>query len=146
MSSYFPNGMPIPRSEIETAEFWDGCRAHELRIQRCRRCKAYRHPPAPVCHECHSFEHEFVVSRGLGEVLTYTIVHHAVIPLVADMVPYNAVIVQLMDCGGAKIMSNLTDVPNEEIAIGMSVELEWDDVSEVVALPRFRRLAGRHNC
>jgi uncharacterized OB-fold protein len=125
--------------EIDTAGYWEGCRAHELRIQRCTRCKTYRHTPAPVCYECHSFEHEYVTSNGVGEVYTYTIIHHAVIPLVAQLVPYNAVVVQLLDCGGAKIMSNLVDVPNDEITIGMRVEVTWDDVSPEISLPRFRR-------
>lgn len=142
MRSFFPEGMPVPEFEIDTAAFWNACKEHKLKIQRCRRCKAYRHPPSAVCHECHSFEHEYVTSRGIGEVYTFTIIHHATIPLVAGLVPYNAVLVQLLDCGGAKILSNVVDVANERIEIGMLVEVVWDDVSPTVSLPRFRRYVG----
>ena len=37
---------PLPAPNPDTQEFWDGCRRHELRIQRCADCGAYEpHPP-----------------------------------------------------------------------------------------------------
>ncbi len=54
--------------------------------------------------------------------------------------PYNAVIVQLRDCGGVRITSNLVDCSNDEVRIGMPVELVWEDVNDEVTLPRFRHV------
>ena len=143
MSAFFDEGMPVPAFEIDTAAFWDGCKQHTLMIQRCKRCGTYRHAPAPVCHECHSFEHEFVESQGIGEVYTYSIIQHPVHPATKAAVPYNTVVVQLLDCGGAKIVSNLIEANNDDIKIGMRVQVAWEDVTPEIALPRFRPLASR---
>ena len=32
---------PIPEPGPDSRGFWEGCRAHELRILRCRRCGTY---------------------------------------------------------------------------------------------------------
>ena len=138
MAPFFGEGMPVPAMEIDTEPYWEGCKRHKLMIQRCKRCGTYRHSPAPVCHECHSFDHEFVESAGIGEVYTYTIIHMPLHPATKDQVPYNAVVVQLLDCGGAKIMSNLVEARNEDIRIGSRVQVVWDDVSSDISLPRFR--------
>ena len=138
---FFPMTLPLPDLEIDTAPFWEGCKQHRLLVQRCKRCGEYRHPPSPVCHQCHSFEHEYVESVGTGEVFTFTIVRHPVMPQLNDVVPYNVVVVRLLDCGGAKIISNVVGVPNDAIAIGMRVEVIWDNVCPDFALPRFQPVA-----
>ncbi len=137
MSTYFPEGMPIPAVEFDTKEFWDGCKQHKLLIQRCKRCGTFRHAPVPVCWNCYSFEHELVESQGVGEVFSYIIVHHPVHPATKDVVPYNAIVVQLKDCGQVKLTSNLLGIKNEEIKIGMPVKLTWEDVAPGISLPRF---------
>jgi uncharacterized OB-fold protein len=42
----------IPQVTPDTAFFWDGTAAGELRIQRCAQCGAVRHPPGPMCPAC----------------------------------------------------------------------------------------------
>ena len=43
------------RTRIPTrSEFWDGCRRHELRLQRCADCGAHRFTPRPACPWCGS--------------------------------------------------------------------------------------------
>ena len=39
-----------------------------------------------------------------------------------------------------RILSQVEDCPPEELEIGMPVEVVFDDVTEEVTLPRFRRL------
>ena len=68
----------------------------------------------------------------------WTIVHHPVHPGVSKAVPYNAAVVRLFDCGGAKLITNLVGVKNEEITAGMKVKVEWDDITPEISLPRFR--------
>lgn len=130
--------MPIPRVEADTQEYWEACNEHRLVVQQCLVCKEFRFGPSPICHACHSFEYESVESAGVGEVYTWTVTHHSVHPATADAVPYNSVVVQLSDCGGAKIISNLIDVDNDEIEAGMRVEVVWQQVSDDITIPRFR--------
>ena len=95
--------------------------------------------PTPVCYVCRGFDAVWEESQGLGEIYTYTIVQHSVHPATAEKGPYNAVIVRLNDCGGVRVPGNVVGCPNEDIRIGMRVQLEWEDVEDV-ALPRWRRV------
>jgi len=54
-------------------------------------------------------------------------------------VPYNVVIVELDDCGNVLVPSNLVDCAPDEVAVGMPVVVEWDDITDEIAIPRFRR-------
>lgn len=130
--------MPTPLDDDDTREFWDACREHRLVVQRCRECAHFRFAPAPVCFNCRSFDYEWVESEGLGEVYSWTVTYRAVHPATVDAVPYNTVVVRLLDCGGAMITSNLLDVDNDAIEAGMRVQVQWDDISPDLSLPRFR--------
>jgi hypothetical protein len=49
------------------------------------------------------------------------------------------VIVELDDCGGVLVPSNVVDCPPDEVSAGMAVVVEWDDVTDEITIPRFRR-------
>ena len=60
-------------------------------------------------------------------------------PIAADQeLPFVIAVIALEDSGGLRIISNLVDVDPEELEIGMPVELVWEDMSEDLAIPRFR--------
>jgi len=40
---------------------------------------------------------------------------------------------------GMRLVSNLVDIKPEEICIGMPVEVVFDDISESLILPKFRK-------
>ena len=42
----------LPLVTPDTAFFWEGTAAGELRIQRCAKCGVLRHPPGPMCPAC----------------------------------------------------------------------------------------------
>jgi uncharacterized OB-fold protein len=135
---YFPEGMPVPVADALTEPYWAAAREHRLVVQRCTACGTFRHLPHEVCGRCQSTEHEWVESAGRGSIYTYTIAGHPVHEALTDSVPYNVAIVQLDDCGGVLVPSNLVDCPVEDIAVGLRVELAWEDVAEGVSVPRFR--------
>lgn len=136
--SFFGPLMPLPSMEPDTQEFWENCRQHRLTVQRCIPCGAYRFAPSPMCYDCQSQKYEWVESQGIAEVYTWIIVHHATHPGVTGQTPYNATCVRLLDCGGAKMMTNLVGIDNDSIKAGMKVKVEWDDVTPEVTLARFR--------
>jgi len=129
--------------DANTQPFWDACRKRELRLQRCADCGRFRQPPLPGCARCGSPRSEWPLLSGAGTVFSYTVVHHAAVPSLAASVPYNVVVVEIDDAPGARLISNLLDVPPEEMAIGMRVALAWDEVRDDLVLPRFRRAAER---
>ncbi len=133
---FFPDGMPEPMSDVITLPWWQAAAEHRLVVQRCTACEHTRLPPAPVCPECRSAESDWLEVPGRGEVYTYTLVHR---PMAADQtLPFVIAVVSLEDAGGVRMMSNIVGCDPEEVAIGMKVELVWEDMSEDLAVPRFR--------
>ncbi len=128
----------MPASEPLTAGFWEGCAARELRIQRCADCGAHRHVPAPLCSHCRSFESSWDVSHGTGRIFSYIVVHHSVHPATDALVPYNVAVIELDDCGGVHVTSNVVGCANEDLSIGMPVRIAWEQVDPELWLYRFR--------
>ena len=88
---------------------------------------------------CQCFEWDWVESEGRAEVYSFTIVRHSVHPATAEAVPYNLAVVELRDCGGVRLTTNIVDCELEAVEIGMPVRVTWEDVGEGMVLPRFRR-------
>lgn len=125
-----------------TAPFWDACRRRELRVQRCAECGRFRQPPSHGCPHCGSPRYEWPLLSGKGSVFSYTVVHHAAVPNLANDVPYVVAVIELLDAPGARLISNLLDVAPEDVRVGMPVEIAWDEVRDEVVLPRFRPASG----
>jgi uncharacterized OB-fold protein len=128
----FPRPAPGP----EDAPFWEWCRRHELRIQRCDDCGTFRHHPRPRCPECRSTNATWTAVRGTGTVASYTICYPPVLPAFADRVPYNAVVIELDE--GPFLVSNLVDIDNDAIDVGLPVEVTFVDLDDDLTLPQFR--------
>lgn len=135
MRDDFPRPLPGPDDE----PFWSWCRRHELRLQRCDDCGAYRYHPRPRCPECRSVDATWTPVRGTGRVASYTVCYPPVLPAFADRVPYNAVVVELDE--GPFMVSNLLDVANDDLEVGMAVEVAYVDLDDETTLPQFRPAA-----
>jgi uncharacterized OB-fold protein len=133
---FFPDSMPPPLADAITLPFWQAAAEHRLVAQRCTACGRTRLPPAPVCADCRSDASDWLELPGRGEVFTYTIVHR---PIAAGQeLPFVVAVIALEDSGGLRMLSNVVDVAPEAVAIGMPVELVWEDMSADLAIPRFR--------
>jgi len=133
---FFPDGMPQPLADAISLPFWQAAAEHRLVAQRCTGCGHMRLPPAPICPACRSTASDWKTLSGRGEVYTYTIVHR---PLAAGQrLPFAIAVIALEGAGGVRMISNLVQVEPEDVAIGMSVEVIFEDMSLDLALPRFR--------
>ena len=137
--AYLPDEIPGPAPNDTDRTFWHYCQQRELRFQRCTSCHRFRHPPTPVCPRCRSFTSEWVLAPSTAEVFSFTIVHHPAHPAMKALVPYNIVVVDFPACDHVRLVSNLIDVPPQEIRIGMEVVLAWETAGNDMAVPRFRR-------
>jgi hypothetical protein len=140
---FFPDSMPPPLANATTLPFWQAAAQHRLVVQRCAGCGHTRLPPAPVCPECRSADADWKELTGRGEVYTYTIVHRAI--AAGQPLPTIIAVITLDDAGGVRMISNLVSVDPDAVAIGMSVELVWEDMSADFAIPRFRPSAATEN-
>ena len=127
---------PRPAPNAEDAPFWASCREHELRLQRCDDCGTFRHHPRPRCPQCRSANATWTAVRGTGTVASFTLCYPPVLPAFADRAPYNAVVVQLDE--GPFMVSNLVDIDNDAIEVGLPVEVTYVDLDDDLTLPQFR--------
>ncbi len=131
---------PLPEITPVMAPFWAAARRHELVVQRCRGCGTRRFPARDICSRCLSREADWASVTGRGTIFSFAIMHQVYHPGFADAVPYAVVVVELEE--GARMISNVVDCPVGEIAIGMPVEVVFEDVTREVTLPKFRPRRG----
>jgi uncharacterized OB-fold protein len=125
---------PAPLVTEDSAVFWDAAREGRLVAQRCAGCGRLRHPPRPMCPNCHSLEVEVAELSGRGTLYSYAILHHPRNP--AFDYPVLAALVDLDE--GLRLVSNLVEVPADEIRIGMPLEAVFVPTADGAAVPVFR--------
>lgn len=128
---------PYPESEGYARFFWEYAKRHQLAIQRCDHCGRYQHWPTPVCRNCLSFELSPAVVSGRGQLYTYTVAMQSFHPFFDDKIPFVIAVIELPEQEGLKLVANLVDCREEEVAIGMPVHVVFRDLTEDLTLPQF---------
>lgn len=132
---------PLPEVTPEMAPFWEAARRHHLVMQRCRGCGTLRFPARDICSRCLSRDADWAQVSGRGTIFSFAVMHQVYHPGFAAEVPYAVVVVELEE--GGRMLSNVVGCPVGEIAVGMPVEVVFEDVTPDVTLPKFRPRAGR---
>ena len=123
-----------PAVSPDTAFFWGGAAAGELRIQRCGECGELRHPPGPMCPACGAARPGYVVAAGTGEVYSYVVQHHPPVP--GKQLPIVVALVQLPE--GVRMTGELLGVSRDRVRIGLPVRVEFVRVDDALTLPAWR--------
>lgn len=128
---------PLPQPTPETQRFWDSCKSHAMELPRCRDCGRFHYYPRALCPHCWSVNLEWVPASGRGKVYSY-VINHRPAPGFQDETPYVIAVVETDE--GVRIMSNLVGVEPDpaNIAVDMPVQVEYDDVSDQITLPKYR--------
>lgn len=129
----------------ETRGYWEATLNEELRVQTCNACGNKQMPWGPCCTKCLSQDLSSEQSSGRGRVFSFTIVRQAIHPTFSAQVPYVIADIELDE--GPIMTSNVTDVPVEEVFIGMPVAVWFDNEMEdafhtKLRLPKFRPIKG----
>lgn len=127
---------PLPQPNADTKPFWDGCKKHELRFQRCHTCGHVRWPPSVICPKCYSSNTEWVVANGKGKVYTFAVFHQVYHKGFENDVPYITAVVELDE--GPHILTNLVGCGIDQLTCDMPVEVTWEDISKEFSLPKFK--------
>ena len=122
----------IPIFDHDDAFFWQGATEGKLLIQRCADCGVLRHPPAPMCARCASFDSDTIESTGRGVICSWIVSQH---PTEPDADPRIVILVELEE--GTRLVSNLLGSPVDDVANGLKVETVFIDFDDIV-LPQFR--------
>jgi uncharacterized OB-fold protein len=127
---------PLPKPTKEDRPFWEAAKRHELVLPRCRECGHVWFPPYLSCNRCLSSDREWVRASGRGTVWGMIEMAQNYLPAFAGDLPYNVVLVELEE--GPMMFSNVVGLANDQIRIGMPLEVVFEDVTEEFALPKFR--------
>jgi uncharacterized OB-fold protein/acyl dehydratase len=116
------DAMMRPSLSRDTAFFWEGVTAHELRIQR-RPDGSLQHPPVPAIWQDKEQPIDYVVAAGVGTVYSF-VVHHA--PKVPGRtLPFVIALVELEE--GVRMLGELRNVDPAKVQIGMPVSATYID-------------------
>jgi uncharacterized protein len=131
-----PGVKPVPVPTKETQPYWDGCKQHELRVQKCATCGHHQFYPRLYCTACMSDRVEWIKTSGRAKVLSYTIIYRPVTQAFAGDVPYVVAMVTLDE--GPQMMTNIVGCEPEKVSIGMPVQVTFDDWTEEISVPKFK--------
>jgi len=127
---------PLPQPNPDTKPFWDGCRKHELRFQKCRNCSHVRWPPSIICPMCYTQDTEWIRAGGRGKIYTFVVYHQAFHKAFENDLPYVTAIIELEE--GPRLLSNIVGCRPQDVRCGMPVEVTWEDINEEFSLPKFK--------
>jgi len=125
---------PLPQLRGEERRYYADLREHRLPYYHCAACDLAYARPREWCTGCGG-----AVQRrwscGEGTVYSFTTLHRPGHPFFADMVPYSIALVDFPE--GFRSLADLTTAGGTQPRIGQRVRVEFEDVTEDMALVHF---------
>ena len=123
---------PLPDvTHPTTKPFWDGCRAHQLLLQRERDTGVVHWPPKPAYWKGGKLE--WFAARGRGQVYTYVVGYEPFLPAFHDLLPHIMVLVELAE--GPRLVGYMVNCRPEAMAFCMPVRVVFKALTATVTLP-----------
>jgi uncharacterized OB-fold protein len=128
---------PLPVKQPESEHYWKQAGDEKLVIQKCSDCREAQFYPRVLCVHCGGRSLEWIESNGRATLFTFAIVHVPPVPGFTGDVPYVTAIVELEE--GVKMPSQIIGIEPDpdQIRIGMSLQVVFDQVTDEIALPKF---------
>lgn len=133
---------PLPRPTPLSQPFWDGLKAHELRIQRCEPSGHAVFFPRSHCPHCGSRQLRWEAASGRATLYTYTVARVPTLPEFTDEMPQLLAVVALDE--GPHLNTTLVGVDPADLRVGMRLRAVFDERPGAVTLLRFTPEAGAH--
>ena len=124
---------PRPAITQDNSFFFEGTKQHNLLIQKCTACGTLRHPPRPSCAKCRSFDWQPIEASGRGTIYSFVVNHYPQVP--AFDYPLVVALIELEE--GTRLIANVSGITPESAAIGMTVEVGFEDCDDDLTLPVF---------
>lgn len=110
----------------DSAPFFRGWLASELRLNRCADCSTWHHPPRPLCPACWSTDVRPMAVSGAGTIHLLVLLHQGPpAPGVTYDPPYPVVTVELDEQPGLRFTSSVVGSALGDLEIGRRVTLAW---------------------
>ncbi len=127
---------PLPNITEDVEPFWTAAKAHTLSMPRCQDCNEVIWPISPVCPACLGDHLEWTALSGKGVLWSWVNFHQGFHQEWAKESPYNVAHVRLEE--GPVFLTNIVEAEDEDLEVGMAVEVVFDDVTDEVSIPKFR--------
>jgi uncharacterized OB-fold protein len=144
MSATTAKAKPVPVPDEASAPFFAGALEGKLMLLRCRACGTFMSPTAylgvpvrPRCVHCFAARLEWAPSTGRATLYSFAIMHQLYDEAFAADLPYNIAVVETEE--RVRLTTQVVDCLNEQLEIGMALEVVFERRSEDVAIPKFRR-------
>lgn len=158
MALYKNLDLVVTATDSEHRGYYEAAGAGHLVVQKCGSCGLLRGYVGAACPFCTAGDWTWQAVSGKGVIYSYEIVTQAIVPALADWVPYPVVLVELDEqrdvpwrdglegeTVSLRVIANLvrrddTTRPEDEaeVAIGKRVEVCFVDLGDGLALPQFR--------
>lgn len=132
---------PLPHPTEISAPYWEGLKAHEVRIQQCDRGHSLFFPRTH-CPTCGSRSLKWSKVSGEGTLYSFTVARIPTMPEFTDEMPQALAVVELRE--GVRINTTMVGVVPEALKVGMEVRPVFDERPGEVTLLRFTAHAGSH--
>jgi len=133
---------PLPQPTPISAPFWEGLKAHQVRIQQCNDCSHWIFFPRAHCSACASSNLRWRDISGSGTVYTYTVARVPTLPEFSDEMPQKLAVVQLDE--GPHLNTTLVGIDESELRVGMRVRPVFDERPGAVTLLRYTPVESSH--
>ena len=133
-SSEYQKPLPVP--DEASQPFFAGAREERLMIQRCSACGTAMWPVKTRCINCLGPDLTWIQASGQGTLYSFALMHQVYHPGFADEVPYNLAEVDLAE--GLRIITNIVGCPNDQLRIGMPLEVTFEAITPEITLPKFK--------
>lgn len=131
---------PLPVVTDLTRPFWTAAKERRFVLQKCGACGTFNFHPKPWCIECGSRELAWTDAKPQGTVYSYTVSYAVAMnyPGWEKDLPVTLCLIDTDD--GARLYAQVTDCKPEDMAVGMRVEVHFEDISAQAGIPKFRPL------
>ncbi len=125
---------PLPHPTEISQPYWDGLKAHEVRIQQCDQGH-WIFFPRTHCPVCGSRHLNWRQVSGEGTICSFTVSRVPTLPEFTDEMPQLLAVVELNE--GPHLNTTIVGVAPEELKVGQRVRPVFDDRPGEVTLLRF---------
>lgn len=133
---------PLPRATTLSQPYWDGLKAHEVRIQHCSACGHWVFFPRSHCPACGSRRLDWKRVSGEGTLYTFTVARVPTLPEFTDEMPQLLAVIELDE--GPHLNTTLVGVAPEDLKVGLRLRPVFDDRPGSVSLLRHAPIGSVH--
>lgn len=133
---------PLPQATPISAPYWEGLKAHEVRIQQCEEHGHWFFFPRRHCPVCASRNVVWRKVSGEGTLHTFTVTRVPTMPEFTDEMPQLLAVVELDE--GPHVNTTLVGVEPAALRVGQRVRPVFDDRPGSITLLRYTSADSGH--